>query len=406
MSRSALLIAVVLVSTACREQPEALDAGATVRDSAGVTIVRSREPLWASPDSAWRIADTQMVDIGGPEGYDLRDIVDVVRTPAGAIAAADGGAQIIKVFALDGRRLRSLGSRGTGTGQFQAIDWIAAAGDSIVAFDLVARRLTMFNSETRVRTASFPNTGPVLTAPLARFDDGTLLVVSGGPTFPFSGKAAEVQRDSAWLLRYGTNAAVQDTIMRVAWGESFGVVIGEGDGRFVAPMPRPFARRTSALLVDGNIVVGEASRYVISVYDSAGRLLRSIRRDHAPAPVTQDAIEGFKEARRRAPESRGLQAQVDSALIRALGAAPYPSTMPAYERVLGDAEGNLWVLDYSVRAGQESSWDVFDPRGRWLGTVRTPARFRVEQIGTNWILGVWRDAEDAERVRMYEVIKP
>jgi hypothetical protein len=82
-----------------------------------------------------------------------------------------------------------------------------------------------------------------------------------------------------------------------------------------------------------------------------------------------------------------------------------PETKPAYGRLLVDSEGNLWVADYSEERDDEGSWSVFDPEGRFLGAVETPTGGRVQQIGSDFVLGVWRDEFDVEYVRLYELIR-
>ena len=233
-------------AAACAERGSELGPGTTLRDSAGVAIVTNREPSW-HPDSIWQVGDLPKFEVGGPDGVSVGEVVGLVRTEAGAIAAADGRAQVIRVFAPDGRLVRSVGRRGSGAGEFQALAWLGADGDSLLAFDLLTRRVTLFGAGGRVRTTQLQAQGPVLTAPLGRFDDGTLLVVSGGAVFPFAGRQWEARRDSAQLLRFGADGIVRDTVTRIAWGETFGVAIGRGDNRFLAPMPRPFGRRTSVV---------------------------------------------------------------------------------------------------------------------------------------------------------------
>ena len=84
---------------------------------------------------------------------------------------------------------------------------------------------------------------------------------------------------------------------------------------------------------------------------------------------------------------------------------PFPETMPAYESTwVVDEEGNLWVPDYTLPA-EPATWSVFDPQGRLLGTVDTPAGGEVTQIGSDFVLGTWTDEMDVEQVRMYRLIK-
>jgi hypothetical protein len=63
------------------------------------------------------------------------------------------------------------------------------------------------------------------------------------------------------------------------------------------------------------------------------------------------------------------------------------------------------VSDYRLSADDPGRWTVFDPEGRMLGTVATPARFRVFEIGTDYVLGVWADDMDVEHVRLFTLEK-
>jgi sugar lactone lactonase YvrE len=81
-----------------------------------------------------------------------------------------------------------------------------------------------------------------------------------------------------------------------------------------------------------------------------------------------------------------------------------PATMPAYGSFLIDAEGNLWVEEYRIR-GEQPSWAVFNPDGRFLGTVDVPADGEIFEIGSDYVLGVWLDEADVEQVKSYGLEK-
>jgi len=49
---------------------------------------------------------------------------------------------------------------------------------------------------------------------------------------------------------------------------------------------------------------------------------------------------------------------------------------------------------------------VFDPDGRFLGSVTLPARFTSYQIGSDFILGRWEDELEVEYVEVYDLLKP
>jgi hypothetical protein len=54
----------------------------------------------------------------------------------------------------------------------------------------------------------------------------------------------------------------------------------------------------------------------------------------------------------------------------------------------------------------ESTWTVFDTEGRLLGALEIAGRVRVVDIGSDYVLGVWQDDLDVERVILYELLKP
>lgn len=53
----------------------------------------------------------------------------------------------------------------------------------------------------------------------------------------------------------------------------------------------------------------------------------------------------------------------------------------------------------------EPVWQVFDREGRWLAAVRTPPRFRIHQVGDDHLLGVWRDEDEVEHIRVYPLVR-
>ena len=46
-------------------------------------------------------------------------------------------------------------------------------------------------------------------------------------------------------------------------------------------------------------------------------------------------------------------------------------------------------------------WDILDPEGRWLGTIQTPTRLTIFEIGSDYVLGRYRDELDIEKVRLH-----
>ncbi|HEU0080140.1 MAG TPA: hypothetical protein VFQ76_21005, partial [Longimicrobiaceae bacterium] len=164
---------------------------------------------------------------------------------------------------------------------------------------------------------------------------------------------------------------------------------------------RAFGRDEQVAAVPDGFFYGSSDAYEIRRYDVAGKLLRIVRGPGGVRPVTPADIERYKEERRRNVDASFRQAQE-----RSLAAMPFPETMPAHGDIQADRAGNLWVSDFQVTSDDAGRWTVFDPEGRMLGTVSTPARFRVFDIGSDYVLGVWRDDLDVEHVRVFSLDKP
>ncbi len=122
----------------------------------------------------------------------------------------------------------------------------------------------------------------------------------------------------------------------------------------------------------------------------------------APVPVTNDHVQ--TEIERRLNDAAS-DAERES-LAKALSQIPVPETFPAYEKVEIDEEGNVWVHEFTKPGDAHATWAVFDSTGILLGRLTAPPRFEPHDIGPDYVLGLWRDADDVEHVRMYELVKP
>jgi len=47
------------------------------------------------------------------------------------------------------------------------------------------------------------------------------------------------------------------------------------------------------------------------------------------------------------------------------------------------------------------TWDILDPEGRWLGTIQTPTGLTIFEIGSDYVLGRYRDELDLQKIRLH-----
>ena len=79
--------------------------------------------------------------------------------------------------------------------------------------------------------------------------------------------------------------------------------------------------------------------------------------------------------------------------------------LPFYSAIEVDADGYLWVKEFASATRPNVEWSVFDTDGRWLGQVAMPEGFTVYHIGTDYVLGRWRDDLDVEHIMLYGLVK-
>ena len=373
-------------------------AGHVVRDSAGIRIVENARGSWTD-DRRWRIADAPSVDIGGGDSAAaslLYRVVTARRLSGGRIAVANTGTSEVRIFDSTGRHLSTIGRRGDGPGEFRSPWHLNQIGDSLVVVDIGrGHRYDVFapNGEL-VRSFTTPvATGTEGTELIGWFADGTSLVRRHEYHAP-DPQVTTPTRNHVSLFRIGTDGSRLDSLGR--FPDQTGI-----RGRLYLWGPR-----AHEAVYDSTVYYGPADTYEIHEYSPQGKLRGIIRRSIPNRQTTAQDIAAFEAESRRREAEMGISAQRLAERQRRIGEVQYAPTFPAYYYLKTDDAGNLWVQDYSPHVGEGRVWSVFDRAGVYLGDVEMPERFRLFQIGDDFVLGRWLDADDVEHVRMYPIIKP
>ena len=392
------LLAVGNAACSAGEQPR---VRAVVRDSAGITIVENSVPLWRDEEE-WRLTAEPVVQIGvvmGAPEYQLHNVVGATRLADGRIAVANGSSGEIRLYDPSGRFISLAGRPGEGPGEFGSLGMLFRLGDSLVAYDYQLRRLSIFDDEgtfARSFTLEVPP-GRSGLSPRGALADRTLLV-STIRIFVHDEAKPGVSRDTALYLRYDFDGALVDSIGRFPGVQHLVRVNGEA----MSVSSLPFGSRASTAIGGSGFFYGASDSYEIRRYAADGTLEMLIRRLVEPRRVTPEDVSGYKEQVLTAVGPRNRQAAE-----RMLAEIPFPETMPAFAQLQVDAAGNLWVEEYRSPADRHPPrWTIFDPTGQMLGTIETPDRFTIFEIGEDYVLGRWIDNFDIEYVRLYGLIKP
>lgn len=369
-----------------------------VRDSAGIRITRSIGPLW-SAESEWTFSDTPLLKIGGLGGkaaVEFFGIAGVERLSDGRIAVADHGAHGVRIFGLDGHLLGTSGSEGAGPGEFrQLFSLDLLAHDSLVVFDGSLYRFTVLDRDGRYVRTFGVEAEDALVWPVAILGGKRILVASGRP---FGGKLGSgVFADTARFLVADTRGTLLDTIGEFPVGERY--VRIEGQRRTTISLP--FGQAAEVTAHRERIYVAPSDHYGIHIYGLSGRLEEAFRLPLSLHEVREDHIERYAASRMRLRNER--RRRVEARLLQDI---PFPKTFPAFDQLVVDAEGNVWAKEYPRPGERAANWLVLDSRGRWLGRVAAPERFRIEQIGRDYVLGVQVDSLGVESVQMYGLLRP
>ena len=396
MARTTVLRLLPLALLACAGDDGAATV-AVVRDSAAVRIVENPD---AAPATLATLAAEPTLAIGDEaEGEDpLFRVQGVRRTGDGGVIVANGGSAQLRRYDAQGALRWTAGAKGGGPGEFQTLAWAAVLpGDSVLAYDAQSRRFSVFDGAGAF-ARSFQVLGaggqPAALRPVGLTRDGGVLATLsglGGFGAPGAPPPQGVVRDTARVVRVALDGTVSDTLARVPGDERMIRVTAQSINILVPP----FAPRLVVAAGDG-FVAPWGDGWQLARWAPDGRLQRLVRVAGAERPVAPADLDAHV-----ARVTDGMEAAQRQGVEEGLRALPLPSRMPSVGRMLHDAQGRLWAMDFVAPSDTVATWRVFDPEGRQLGVVRTPTALTVHEIGADWLLGVFRNEDDVEEVRAY-----
>ncbi len=393
------LAVVALGAAACqpdRGGSRGLRAGQE-RDSAGIRIVENVRPPegsrldWIGPEPSLSIGERE-----GEDPYLLHRVLDAARLPDGRIVVANRSSGELRVFDASGTYLAAWGGEGEGPGEFYSGGLVEVEpwrGDSIMAwYSAHAGVISVFDDDGNFgRSFRLGGLPPDVRWPRAPRADGTILVtVNEEPV----GSGIEIWNGD------GTRAAYLGSHSEFETYERF----FELDQAF-HPYPVVYSRTLEMGLWGDLVFVALSNRYEFRAFRADGALARIVRLDHDPRPTTQADHDRYVEReitalRRRNPPVSGELLKREREFHESRQMA---ETFPVFSKAMGDAAGHLWVREYDFPGEERPAplWTVFDPEGRVLGFVETPAALEIDEIGEDYVLGRTVDELGVESVQMW-----
>jgi hypothetical protein len=387
---STMLVGLPL-ATACG-RGETVTAEAVVRvDSAGVEIVRSSgvdRPLPWTLAEVWRLGGAAE----GPESFTRVGSHNLGADIAGNLYLMDGDASRIVVFDPGGEHLRSMGRKGEGPGELQfPIGLSVTPGGAATVFDVGKGGLVPFGPEgSALPQVPFPHYTDPGVRHFQKTDDGVTVA-----------RSVQIEgRRGVELVAWRDDADGQDTV-RFVYSEfeapemvDFGCI-----GLALRPLFAPTVRWAMA---GGRIATATTGEYRVDVYQSDGRLSRSVRRSVSPGRATlADAIAEAEPGIRMVGAARCEITAAEVAEGRG-----YLETTPAIRDIRLAEDGTLWVERFepgTPAAGRSGTIDVFDASGAYLGSLPGGTRFPILLLPDDRVALAEKDALDVERLVVMQV---
>ncbi|MDX1394659.1 MAG: 6-bladed beta-propeller [Gemmatimonadota bacterium] len=382
------MVAFLVAVSACSRTDTPTDAQ-TTRDSAGVTIVEN--PAEDVP-LAWGFERVRTLGTAeaGPEGFHGLDSWSLAFDAAGRVFVLDKGNQRVVVFDGAGAFMAEVGRAGDGPDAFRfpRSIWVSPTGE-VEVLDTAHRMIKTFN-------ASAGHAGNRSVSPMALGMSGRIEATTRGIAFDGT-DGLRASGDS--LTGYVAYVEEADTVRIARWRRP-GTTRVEFAGCRVRYYFEPFFAPEIRWDAAGDLVaVNSRLGYVVDLFEG-GELRRSVRRPLTPRTVTDADVRSAAEplTRFRFGGSGGRVCTKD--LDELVAERGYATRHQLISDVVLGTDGSLWV-----RRGEdgEPRTDVFDPVGRYLGTLREGTPFPIAISPRGEIVTRELDAFDVEHLVFYRV---
>jgi hypothetical protein len=362
-------------------------------------------PSSGATQARWTIADTPAVSIGGDAtgpASDLYGIVGLVRLSDGRIVVGDRAQRVI-VFDAAGRHIRTFGARGEGPGEFSALRSIQRlAGDTILVSDARnALRLTYFTADgALIRSVNAASLGGGLgyQRVVGALANGTLvgLRTRSREITRASDGAVQWERDEIELLRFASDGRALGSLGIYPGYEQ---ILVPGLGPMSISDEYSPLRATVVEVGRDRVYLATGDRFEVRAFTPEGGNAGVISEEYDLVPMTERHMVDFftvHPAGRRFDRTRWESMQWNLERGR---------TLPAITGLRLDDEGNLWIGEYRAGPDAVQTWHVHAGSGTHVATATMPAGFRAFAIGSESVLGVWRDQLGVEYVQVRSITK-
>lgn len=350
-------------------------------------------------EARWSIDPRPTLVLGDPNKDNAElfggGLVGATRLPDGKIFVVDRGDYSLKLFDPSGKLVKSLGRKGSGPGELVYAAHLWRCGNDIVVYDIDGYRTTVYGLDgTSKRSFRFTNPAPDGQTPYqsACNSAGTFVHMGWEKRTDMKGGAF---RSTVPLWFSGIDSTAR-LFGSMAGSERWGLIV---DGRLRGTRPLPLGKQPVIAIGPDRAYVGTADTYEITMYDLQGKVIGKFGKPGVQLATTPADIEMAIEQ-----EIAGQTEARQKSIRESFAEMQLPKTIPAYQRMIVDVEGMVWVQDYRRKSPTTAAWTVFTRDGKQIAEVTLPLHLTVTEIGTDYVLGKFTDpVEDIPQIHMYRL---
>ena len=376
--RAAPLLPLALLSLAAAcggsaRQPKLATATVDTLPGGIVSVTSTGPTRWTDSAGDHRLVERSRVGGEDGVGVELIEPQSIALDDAGRLYVADTKPAVIKVIGRDGKLVRTIGRDGEGPGEFK-VAILATHGSNLIVHDPQLARTTVFDTSGKyLRSWS---SSCCYWTDIGVDRDGIIYI-------PTMGQGPN-DKAAIHFARWRLDGTAVDTIAVPGHGDDakrWTITTGSG-GKNKAMMSTqvPFTPQVRwTVNPAGGVIYGFSDDYKLAVSPSGKDTTRLFGRSWTPEPLT----DARKDARVEAM-IQNMKGNWDETLIRnAFHKSDIPNTVPAFESLDADRDGNVWVRLDSGGDSTVTRLDVFDSTGAYLGPVRLHGNLK-QYPGWGW----------------------
>lgn len=348
---------------------------------------------------------------GGDSDSSFADISMIKVGPNGDVVTWDRKSSVLRLFNDAGKLVRVIGRTGSGPGEYKGISGMAYGADG---------RFYVWDSGNARINAYKPNGDfeKQMRLPISSFstNDGLTIDTQGRAWFRFViFDRAGGKTTPAWIRMNTANGVTIDT---VKWPELPGsdpqLIARNGGSMSSSNIPYgrvPFL----ALTASGEIMTAPGGKYEIDVPYRG----KAVKIQRAYTPIRVPAEERDQNTARIEKNMRQLQPDWS------WPSTPIPSVKPPFQSFAGGLDGRVWVSLYTesekytpdppasaeknalppvtFRAANHK-WDVFEPDGRYIGTVTAARNIDIRATRGDFAWAISYDEDDVPTLVKLKVV--